>query len=85
MSGSVGQCLIKIKVKKNTLLLFLQDMADAWHDQWVPVYSQSSNGIHEGRLHPIPSTPHTPHIQHSSSTGNLHAQAAREGLKSLST
>ena len=50
-------------------------MADAWQDQWVPVYSQSSNGTHEGHLPPIPSTPHTPHIRHSSSTGNLHAQA----------
>ena len=50
-------------------------MADAWQDQWVPVYSQSPNGIPEGHLPLIPSTPHTPHFRHSSCTGNLHAQA----------
>ena len=51
-------------------------MADAWRDQWVPVYSKSSNDIHEDRLPQIPSTPHTPHIRCSASAGNLCAQTA---------
>ena len=60
------------KSRKNTLPLFLQDMADAWRDQWVPVYSQSSNGIHESHLPPIPSTPHTPQFIHRKSSCTSH-------------
>ena len=54
--------------EKNTLLLFLQSMADTQRDLWVPVYSQSSNDVNQGCLPQIPSTPH---LWHSASAGNL--------------
>jgi hypothetical protein len=70
------QRLIKVKVQKNTLPLFLQYMADAQKNQWIPVYSQSPNDINQGHLPQIPNTPPTLHIRHSASAGNLRAQTS---------
>ena len=68
-------CVIKVKVEIYILSLFLQDMADAWQDQWVPGYSQSSTDIYKSHPPQIPSTPQTL-TSDRASMGNLHAQTA---------